>query len=218
MLYLDPPHQNGTNGTNGTTALPENGEEEMNAQPQVDHRLPFGRHQGQPLDTVPADYLRWAIRDCRLSSGLRTAVAGELQRPRLHPTPTPSTTAVVDTEMQTVREHPPRISMATGQGRATAHPGGMPKLPPVHHVRPPDPALHDGGRSLRQSGADPRRPDPLGRHRRPAAQRRPHGLGPVARRQARPRGAAFHHPAMRGTSWPVCSARRGGRRDEHTDR
>jgi hypothetical protein len=42
--------------------------------------LPFGRHKDKPLAEVPVDYLRWALRECRLGSGLRAAVAGELQR------------------------------------------------------------------------------------------------------------------------------------------
>jgi uncharacterized protein (DUF3820 family) len=46
----------------------------MNTQ-QIDIRLPFGRHKGQPLDTVPSDYLDWLLRSCKLSSGLRAATA-----------------------------------------------------------------------------------------------------------------------------------------------
>jgi hypothetical protein len=46
----------------------------------VSPTLPFGRHRGEPLDTVPSGYLRWLLQECRsLSSGLRSAVAGELQ-------------------------------------------------------------------------------------------------------------------------------------------
>jgi hypothetical protein len=41
--------------------------------------LPFGKHQGRPLPEVPPDYLKWLLRACKLSSGLRDAVAGELQ-------------------------------------------------------------------------------------------------------------------------------------------
>ena len=40
--------------------------------------LPFGRHRNVPLPQVPASYLHWALRECRLSSGLRGAVAAEL--------------------------------------------------------------------------------------------------------------------------------------------
>jgi uncharacterized protein (DUF3820 family) len=38
---------------------------------QTDHALtlPFGRHKGKPLGDVPGDYLRWMLKECRLSSG-----------------------------------------------------------------------------------------------------------------------------------------------------
>ena len=42
--------------------------------------LPFGRHKDKPLGEVPADYLLWLVRKCKLSSGLRTTIAGELSR------------------------------------------------------------------------------------------------------------------------------------------
>jgi hypothetical protein len=41
--------------------------------------LPFGKHAGQELRTIPTDYLRWALSACKLSSGLRSALAGELE-------------------------------------------------------------------------------------------------------------------------------------------
>jgi hypothetical protein len=47
----------------------------MNAQ-----TIPFGKHQHTPLDEVPGDYLSWLLRNCKLSSGLRSAVAEELAR------------------------------------------------------------------------------------------------------------------------------------------
>jgi hypothetical protein len=50
--------------------------------------LPFGKHRGVPLYAVPADYLRWALTTCKLSSGLRTALAAELSRRGL-PAPDP---------------------------------------------------------------------------------------------------------------------------------
>jgi hypothetical protein len=40
--------------------------------------LPFGRHRGQPLSAVPSSYLAWLLREVKLSSGLRAAVAAEL--------------------------------------------------------------------------------------------------------------------------------------------
>jgi hypothetical protein len=42
--------------------------------------LPFGRHKDRPLTAVPAEYLAWLLREIWLSTGLRTAVAGELAR------------------------------------------------------------------------------------------------------------------------------------------
>lgn len=41
--------------------------------------LPFGMHKGAPLADVPASYLAWLLRSCKLSSGLRQSVASELQ-------------------------------------------------------------------------------------------------------------------------------------------
>jgi hypothetical protein len=46
----------------------------------VGHFVPFGRYRKKPLADVPADYLGWLLRTCKLSSGLRAAVAGELRR------------------------------------------------------------------------------------------------------------------------------------------
>jgi uncharacterized protein (DUF3820 family) len=42
--------------------------------------MPFGKYQGIPLQEVPASYLDWLLRFWKLSSGLRAAVAGELNR------------------------------------------------------------------------------------------------------------------------------------------
>jgi hypothetical protein len=41
--------------------------------------LPYGRHRGEPLGRVPADYLAWLLANKKLSAGLAAAVAGELQ-------------------------------------------------------------------------------------------------------------------------------------------
>src|SRR5437870_2243042 len=42
--------------------------------------LPFGKHKNQALDTVPSSYLLWLLRETKLSTGLRAAVADELAR------------------------------------------------------------------------------------------------------------------------------------------
>jgi uncharacterized protein (DUF3820 family) len=42
--------------------------------------MPFGKHRGQPLRDIPTSYLRWLVGGVKLSSGLRLAVAEELQR------------------------------------------------------------------------------------------------------------------------------------------
>jgi hypothetical protein len=58
--------------------------------------LPFGKHRGQPLPTVPSDYLQWALRKVKLSTGLCAGVAGELARrgeevpPQPPPPPAPT--------------------------------------------------------------------------------------------------------------------------------
>lgn len=38
----------------------------------------FGKHRERPLPDVPTSYLAWALRECKLSTGLRTAVRAEL--------------------------------------------------------------------------------------------------------------------------------------------
>lgn len=53
------------------------------------HVLPFGKHKNQPLDEVPTGYFLWMFREgVKLSSGLRAAVAAELQA-RGVPAPAP---------------------------------------------------------------------------------------------------------------------------------
>jgi hypothetical protein len=42
--------------------------------------LPFGRHRGEPAESVPTGYLRWMLAECKLSSGLRAAIGDELSR------------------------------------------------------------------------------------------------------------------------------------------
>jgi hypothetical protein len=42
--------------------------------------LPFGKHRGAPLADVPTSYLQWLLREAKLCSGLRLAVADELRR------------------------------------------------------------------------------------------------------------------------------------------
>jgi hypothetical protein len=51
--------------------------------------LPFGRHRGTPLPEVPAGYLRWLLAEAKLSSGLRTALAAELQARGVEVPPAP---------------------------------------------------------------------------------------------------------------------------------
>jgi hypothetical protein len=55
--------------------------------------LPFGKHKDRDLAEVPSDYLGWALREVKLSSHLRRAVADELRRrgqtPPADPAPAP---------------------------------------------------------------------------------------------------------------------------------
>jgi hypothetical protein len=54
------------------------------------HSLPFGKHKGRPLPQVPSGYLQWLIRECKLSSGMRSAVADELRHRNIDaPAPAP---------------------------------------------------------------------------------------------------------------------------------
>jgi hypothetical protein len=46
--------------------------------PNIEHKLPFGKHKNVPLSAVPTDYLRWALATVKLSSGLAAAVVAEL--------------------------------------------------------------------------------------------------------------------------------------------
>jgi hypothetical protein len=45
----------------------------------VEHWLPFGQYRGSPPRAAPTGYLRWLLRTCRLSSGLRAAIRAELE-------------------------------------------------------------------------------------------------------------------------------------------
>jgi hypothetical protein len=51
----------------------------------ADLTMPFGRHKGTPLADVPESYLGWPLPGCKLSSGLRAAVAAELERRGVRP-------------------------------------------------------------------------------------------------------------------------------------
>lgn len=42
--------------------------------------IPFGRHKDKPLAEVPSSYLAWALANVKLSTGLRAALSGELDR------------------------------------------------------------------------------------------------------------------------------------------
>jgi hypothetical protein len=42
--------------------------------------VPFGKHKGQPIAEVPADYLMWMLSLANLSPDLRTAIKADLVR------------------------------------------------------------------------------------------------------------------------------------------
>jgi hypothetical protein len=44
------------------------------------HWIPFGKHAGKSPADVPADYLVWMLRNCKLSTGLRAAIRADLIR------------------------------------------------------------------------------------------------------------------------------------------
>jgi uncharacterized protein (DUF3820 family) len=52
-------------------------------------KMPFGVHRHKTLDQVPTDYLRWALRTVKPSTGIRTAVADELAKRGISPPPQP---------------------------------------------------------------------------------------------------------------------------------
>jgi hypothetical protein len=48
--------------------------------------MPFGQYKGRPVSEIPNDYLRWVLRACHVSRGLRDAIVEELQDgPELFP-------------------------------------------------------------------------------------------------------------------------------------
>lgn len=63
--------------------------------------LPFGKHKGTPLVEVPADYLLWVLKECKLSSGLRLSIGNELRR------------RSVETPAPPPLKHPPRCDRCT---------------------------------------------------------------------------------------------------------
>jgi exodeoxyribonuclease X len=52
------------------------------AEPIIFARLPFGKHKGQLLADVPADYLNWLLRQTDIDDDLRATVTHELARRR----------------------------------------------------------------------------------------------------------------------------------------
>jgi hypothetical protein len=52
--------------------------------------IPFGKYRFTPLVEVPAEYLNWLLRNCKLSARLRLAVANELRRRNLEAPPPPA--------------------------------------------------------------------------------------------------------------------------------
>jgi hypothetical protein len=73
--------------------------------------MPFGRHRGQLLTLVPADYLRWAVRTCDLDAWLRRGIEAELERragrssrdTASGPGPAPSAGAVASIQLADLR-------------------------------------------------------------------------------------------------------------------
>jgi hypothetical protein len=82
--------------------------------------LPFGKHKGRPLGDVPGDYLRWMLRECKLSSGLRAAVGAELATRA--PTLTPVASVWAEATPIPPWRHERRLS--SGLGRDGAGSGG----------------------------------------------------------------------------------------------
>jgi hypothetical protein len=51
--------------------------------------FPFGKYKHKPMSEVPTSYLLWALRECRLSNGLRNSVANELGKRGVEAPPPP---------------------------------------------------------------------------------------------------------------------------------
>lgn len=48
--------------------------------------MPFGKHKGRELNTLPQKYLRWLLRECSLSPQLKTAIRCVLAGEEIPPT------------------------------------------------------------------------------------------------------------------------------------
>src|SRR5262245_23333961 len=55
----------------------------------IAHVMPFGKHRNKTVEEVPLDYLRWALVNCKFSSGLRAAVRERLGLPAEPAPPAP---------------------------------------------------------------------------------------------------------------------------------
>jgi hypothetical protein len=66
-----------------------------------EHVMPFGKYKDKPLAEVPSPYLSWLLRECKLSSGLRAAVADELSRRSINAPAAPPPRPIVR-----CRQHP----------------------------------------------------------------------------------------------------------------
>jgi hypothetical protein len=102
--------------------------------------LPFGKHKGKALGEVPGGYLAWLASACKLSAGLRDAVAAELCARGLPVPPTPCAA------LHPVRVEGVAVPLGRGLPGAATHPGLLRPLRPPPDVPAPPARVRGPGR------------------------------------------------------------------------
>jgi uncharacterized protein (DUF3820 family) len=48
----------------------------------ADIRMPFGKHNGEPIEDLPADYIEWCLENCDLRPALQSEMEAQLSLKR----------------------------------------------------------------------------------------------------------------------------------------